>query len=197
VQFVIIPGFQLGFEPNPQNTTIDLSRVETLLKKPKCANFLNGVLAELSKLTNRGREGVSFEDLFNAARGSIYSSPNLPARGLGGREPLVIGDPGFDIGILIRPEFKTDMESAATTIMHEIIHGAPRVGPSYTHFEMATAAYIVGGAMGLLTEHDFPTPGAKPDPRELFAETRDEKKKINNFNSNLFQNILIQACDRH
>jgi hypothetical protein len=181
----------------PQNTTIDLNRVETLLKKPKCTNFLNGVLAELGKATGRGREGVAFEGLFNAARGSIFSVPAWHSRGSASPDGILIGNPSFKITILIRSDVPSDMESAPTTIMHEIIHSSAREGANYTHFEMARAAYIVGGAMGLLTEHDFPTPGAKPDPGYNSATSDDEKKAIDNHNSSLFQKILIQACDRH
>ncbi|MDQ2975096.1 MAG: hypothetical protein M3R69_06765 [Acidobacteriota bacterium] len=191
------PGFDTG-DPGPGTETpqnsIDPSRVDTLLKNKKCSDFLNGVLAELGKATGRGRDGVSFQDLFNAARGSIYGDPNLSSRGSASPDGILIGDSRFRITINTTTE---SFESAATTIMHEIIHGSPREGRNYTHFQMASAAYNVGGPMGLLTQHDFPTPGAEPNPREGVAKTELEKRTINNFNSSLFQNLLIQACDRH
>jgi hypothetical protein len=73
----------------PQNTPIDpniLARTDALLRKQKCREFLNGLLAELGKRTGRGREGVSFEDLFKSIRGSIYSSPDLNSRGNAGQK---------------------------------------------------------------------------------------------------------------
>lgn len=58
---------------NPQKTPIDpniLARTDALLKNPTCKDFLNAVLAELGRATGRGRDGVFFEQLFNAARES-------------------------------------------------------------------------------------------------------------------------------
>lgn len=175
-----------------------INRVAQLIAAKKCAEFLNGVLAELAKATGRGRDGVSFQDLFNAARNSIDFGPDFKERGLAGPDPFVIGDREFRIKILIRPHVGTDLESAPTTIQHEIVHGAPRVGPGYTHLQMADAAYIVGGRMGLLDERDFGLGGdqAKPNPGEEAAKTRLEKKTINNHNSYLFQALLIQACNK-
>ena len=176
-----------------------LATAEELIKIPKCRNFLSGLLTQLAKATGRGREGVSFDDLFNAARGSIFSGPNVSARGNAGPVPWVIGDPKFSIEILLRSAVPTDEASAPTTIMHEIIHGATRSGQGmYSHFEMADAAYTVAGPMGILSEHDYPyhnDPSKKPNPG-LDAKTANEGAAIDNYNSSLFQDILVQACGR-
>jgi len=194
VQFVITPGFQLGFEPNPQNSTIDagiLARTEALMKTPTCKDFLNRLLAELGKATGRGRAGTSFEDLFNAARGSIFSSPNLKdERGDAGTK--LIGYPGLAISILIRPTVPTDKQSAPTTIMHEIIHDAPGAGLQYNHTYMARAAFAVADAMGMTKDHDYPLQlGQQTKP---FEGTNEQKTAADNWNSSLFQQILVHAC---
>lgn len=172
------------------DTPIDpdiLTRTEALLKYPKCSEFLNGLLGQLGKATGRGREGVSFEDLFAAARGSIFT-PNFYARGSASPDGILVGNPAFSIHIMIRGNVPSDTESAPTTIMHEIVHGSPREGANYSHFEMADAAYTVAGPMGILSEHDYAhhnDPNYKPNPG-----------LSDNYNSSLFQDILVQACGR-
>jgi hypothetical protein len=173
-----------------------LTRVDELIQKPRCSQFLNEVLAELAKATGRGREGVTFEALFNSARGSIYSVNPWWARGSGSPDGILVGNPAFHIEILMRDERPGDRADAPTSIMHEVFHGAPGGGANYTHFEMADAAYTVGGRMGLLKEHDYGNPD-KPNAGYEAAKTDLEKRTIDNHNSNLFQDILIQACTKH
>jgi hypothetical protein len=169
-----------------------LTRTETLLKNSQnCSRFLNGVLAELHKLTGRGRPGTSFEELFNEVRGSIYSNPDLHWRGSGG--PELIGDPNLIIEILIRPGVPSDERSAPTTIMHEIIHAAPGEGLSYSHIQMVLAAFQVAAEMGMTKDHDYPLRDQQPksiDP----TKTADEKRAADNWNSSLFDQILNHAC---
>jgi hypothetical protein len=178
---------------SPPKTSIDrdiLARTDALLKNETCKKFLNAMLAELGRITGRGREGVSFGQLFEAARGSIYSSPNLNSRGNAGQQ--LIGHPGFNIEILIRPTVPTDTQAAPTSIMHEIFHDAPGSGEQYNHTDMARAAFAVADAMGMTKDHDYPLQlGQQPKP---FEGTNDQKTAADNWNSSLFQQILVHAC---
>jgi len=79
--------------------------------------------------------------------------------------------------------------------MHEIIHGAPGGGHDYTHYEMAKAAWEVGSSMGVIYKmENFGLKDITPNPNEDLAKTREEKQRINNFNSLLFNAILFRAC---
>jgi hypothetical protein len=54
--------------------------------------------------------------------------------------------------------------------MHEIIHGSPREGKNYTHYEMARAAYILGDKMGLVTKMEgYGLKDVTPEPKRGFS----------------------------
>jgi hypothetical protein len=105
----------------------------------------------------------------------------------------LIGDPS----LVIRTNIGDDPFNIAWAAMHEIVHGAPKSGDWYTHFQMADAAYRVGGRMGLLSSLErTDSKGKTPNPNERLAATPFEQSVINHANSSLFQNLLISACPR-
>jgi len=153
---------------------------------------VNSVLAELGRATGRGRDGVSFEDLFHAVpAGAFHNDPSM-TWALGDISGLV-GDPS----LVIRTNVGNDPFNIAWAAMHEITHGGPKSGDWYTHFEMASAAYKVGGSMGILSKlENTNSKGKTPNPNEAAAATPFERRVINNDNSLLFQNLLEIACPK-
>ncbi|HXT64154.1 MAG TPA: hypothetical protein VN696_14040 [Pyrinomonadaceae bacterium] len=131
----------------PMDSSV-LNAVDELMQKPTCSKFLNGVLAELAKASGRGRDGVTFESLFNAARGSIFSANPWPFPGSASPDGILVGNPAFHIEILMRDEVRTDRSTAPTRIMHEVFHGAPSGGDNYTHTQMVLAAITVAEPLG-------------------------------------------------
>ena len=138
---------------------------------------------------------VSFGDLFHAIPTSAFRVNRDMKDALAHASPdgIMVGHPSFTVTIkhpdyLYAPEF----------LMHEIVHGSAQPGgKNYTHYEMVKAAWDVGGSMGLIYKmENFGLKDVTPNPNEDLAETPEEKKKINNFNSALFNAILIRAC-RH
>jgi hypothetical protein len=164
-------------------TPADVSTVEKLLENANCNKFLNAVLAALGTATGRGRNRVTFGDLFHSANqaGAFHNKPSM-SWALGEISSL-IGDPSLVISINVG----ADPYSIAVTAMHEIFHGAPSAGTWYSHFEMADAAWRIGDGMGLLSRLKNTNSKDKvPNPGNT--------KGIDIDNSTLFQNILESAC---
>src|SRR5437870_3638918 len=125
-------------EPLPQNPGQNPEMgIEELLKKPTCSAFLNGMLVVLGIVYGRGREGVSFEDLFHAIPTGAYRfNPNNKTIANASPDGILIGNPQFTITYKFANDYVLPY-----TLIHEIIHGSPREAKNYTHFAMADAAW--------------------------------------------------------
>jgi hypothetical protein len=135
---------------------------------------------------------VTFEDLFRAIPlGAYRVDPKLPVVANASPDGILVGHPSFTITIRTAQD-----DFAPFYLMHEITHGAAKEGgKNYTHIEMVNAAWAVGSRMSVIYNmENFGLKDATPNPNEDLAATLEEKRRINNTNSLLFNAIVIRAC---
>jgi RHS repeat-associated protein len=144
-------------------------KLKHLLKKKQCKNFLDGLLKQLAKDTGNPTVASTFLQVFEAA-----SFRNISSEDLGN---AFVTASGAILGINFSRARPGGRESLEAITIHETAHGATRVFQGYSEFQIASAAFTVGRAMGLVPDLVPP-----PNPNN------------DNYSNLLFDQTVIAAC---
>jgi hypothetical protein len=177
------PGGDVG-GAEPQNP-VDTTEAAKLIGS--CEGFLNAILAELANV--RSTYSDSFGNIFTAAsrRGyfrDVVFSAEQRKFGMGGTHGI-IGDPASYVELDVSFISHADM-TLGYTVIHELFHASAAFGETFSHFEMAVAAYNVAKTYGLLDKLKN-TNGAGPPVRTTDLKT-------DRYNASIFDNILRLGC---
>ena len=158
--------------------------VTNLLADSICAKFMTALLKQIGSDTGRKAFSDNAIDIFNEVGkqgGFGRRQGNFTAEGGG-----TVGNGDAFININRNIDFATadnPFVSAANgrQLLHELLHVASKTSSSYSHYEMARAAWEVATAQGFKGIGSKPSggdPGGRDDP-----------------NSYVFDRILFQTCN--
>jgi hypothetical protein len=187
---------QLGWDKNgitlrqPQNpyqgtplsdTEIDQLRtdVKDLLKNKDCANFVSGVLNQLTSETGRQVYSGNAMDIFNAVEHQGGFARRAGPFSAEGGSTVGNKDAYININFAFTPGPYSSADRGRT-ILHELFHVASSTNLDYSHYAMARAAYDVAAAQG------YKGIGKKPSGRDPDGADRP--------NSDVFNMLLFKAC---
>jgi hypothetical protein len=182
----LLPAFSLAKQLLPQNPTqnpMDTTQTEKMLTQD-CLTFLNRILAQL-----KDPHSNNLLDILKAAKGRLFTrklSDEEKKKGFGGTHSRV-GDPAFYI-YLGDAEYAND----PYLLIHELFHGAAGSGTSYTHFDMATAAYKVALADPAFMKYANRHGGLKePKPPDYSPDSKDPEDW---YNADVFDRVARHGC---
>jgi len=125
-------------------------RLKNLLKNKQCKDFLDGLLKQLAKDTGIPTVANTFLKVFEAAS---FRNISGETEDLGS---AFVTASGAILGINFSKARPGGRNSLEAITIHETAHGASRVFQGYSEFQIASAAFTVGGAMGLVPDAVIP-----------------------------------------
>jgi YD repeat-containing protein len=158
--------------------------VTNLLSDSTCAQFMKALLKQIGSDTGRAEFSDNAIDIFNEVKSQGGFGRRQGAHGaeagktVGSREAFI--NINRDIGFATA-NYPGISAANGRQMLHELMHVASRTNSSYSHYEMARAAWEVATAQG------FKGIGSKPSGGDPGG--RDEP------NSFIFDQILFQACN--
>ena len=177
----LFPEFE---RQNQGQKPMDTTKMEKLLTKD-CLDFLNAILAQL-----KDPYSTTFLNVLKKAKEYPLYTKRLTAeekkKRVGGAHKSV-GAPDFYI-YLDEDSYANDPYS----LIHELFHGASGTGTTYTHFDMATAAYKVALADPAFMKYANRHGGLK-EPK-LPDYSTDSKDPEDWYNADVFDRIARHGC---